>query len=105
MTLPTLWKPSSATAFAPKYGRRSRNDLGGFTAILRDNLADFAVPKFLRISSELPTTGTMKVIKGPLKREGFDRERIRDPLYVLLPGESEFTALTKEIYENIGEGK
>jgi citronellyl-CoA synthetase len=79
-------------------------DLSGFSEALRNNLADFAVPKFLRISLELPTTGTMKVIKGPLKREGFDITRTSDPLYVLLPGESEFTTLTEEIYKNIGEG-
>ena len=79
-------------------------DLSGFSETLRNNLADFAMPKFLRISLELPTTGTMKVIKGPLKREGFDITRTSDPLYVLLPGESEFTTLTEEIYKNIGEG-
>ncbi len=80
-------------------------DLGGFTKTLLNGLAKFAVPKLLRITSELPTTGTMKIMKGPLKKEGFDINTITDPLYVLLPGESKFIPLTEEIYKNITEGK
>jgi len=38
-------------------------------------------------------------------REGFDMGRTSDPLYVLLPGEPEFRALTEEIYRDIGEDR
>jgi citronellyl-CoA synthetase len=80
-------------------------DLSGFSKTLKKALADFAMPKFLRISSELPTTATMKVIKVQLKKEGFDIDAVMDRLYVLLPGESEFTPLTEEVYKNINEGR
>ena len=39
-----------------------------------------------------------------LKKEGFNLDIIDDPLYVMLPGESEYTPLTTEIYENIKNG-
>lgn len=36
-----------------------------------------------------------------LKKEGFDLEKVDELMYVLLPGESDFTSLLKENYENI----
>ncbi|MFX1532296.1 MAG: long-chain-acyl-CoA synthetase [Promethearchaeota archaeon] len=69
--------------------------------ILQKNLPPYGVPIFLRFKSELTTTATFKLKKGKLKNESFDIEEINDPLYVILPDESEFTSLTKEIYENI----
>lgn len=80
-------------------------DLKGVAAILRQNLPDYAVPIFLRFKSKLSTTATFKLKKIDLKREGFDIENLDDPLYIMLPGESEYVPLTKEIYENMQNGE
>ncbi len=80
-------------------------DLKRLAEIFRDNLAPYAIPIFLRFKSELTVTPTFKLKKGKLKEEGFDFYNVDDSLYVILPGESEYVPLTKEIYENILDQK
>ncbi|MFX0164293.1 MAG: long-chain-acyl-CoA synthetase [Candidatus Hodarchaeota archaeon] len=69
--------------------------------VLKLNLPLYGIPIFLRLKSELTITATFKLKKVKLKKEGFDLEKIDDPIYIVLPDESEFTPLTKDIYENI----
>ena len=80
-------------------------NLKGLADILSQNLPDYGSPIFLRFKSKLSTTATFKLKKVELKKEGFDFDNIDDPLYVVLPGESEYVPLTKEIYENIQNGQ
>jgi acyl-CoA synthetase (AMP-forming)/AMP-acid ligase II len=68
-------------------------------------LPAYAVPKFLRLNSELECTPTHKIKKVALKNEGFDPDVVSDPVYVLLPEESEYKPLTGEIYAEIQQGK
>jgi citronellyl-CoA synthetase len=76
-------------------------DLKGLTDHLKKNLPSYGIPIFLRFKSKLATTATFKLKKVQLKKEGFNFENNDDPMYVMLPGESEFMPLTKDIYENI----
>ena len=76
-------------------------DLKELAENIRENLSSYAIPIFLRFKSKLSTTATFKFKKVKLKRDGFDIENISDPLYVMLPGQSEYTPLTREIYDNI----
>ena len=76
-------------------------DLKGLTDKFKKMLPNYAIPIFLRFKSDLTITPTFKFKKVKLKKEGFDLENIEDPLYVMLPGESEYKPLTKEIYKNI----
>ena len=76
----------------------------GLANYLLDNLPPYGVPIFLRVKSELATTSTFKVKKSLLKNEGFDIDVIDDVLYVLLPHESNYVPLTKEIYKDIQNG-
>jgi citronellyl-CoA synthetase len=80
-------------------------DLKGLSDNFRHNLPSYGIPIFLRFKSELEITHTFKLKKLKLKKEGFDFENIGDSLFVMLPGESEYTPLTKEIYENIQNQK
>jgi len=80
-------------------------DLKALADKFRENLAPYAIPIFLRFKSNLSITPTFKLKKVKLKKEGFDLVKIDDPLYVMLPGESEYTPLTKDIYENIKKNK
>lgn len=77
------------------------------------NLADFfqsalpsyAVPKLVRIQKDFEYTPTHKIKKVNLKMEGFDINKVKDPLFVLLPGESEYQPLTRDIYVKIMAGE
>jgi len=80
-------------------------DFRGLTEHLKKNLPPYGVPIFLRFKSKLTTTSTFKLKKGKLKEEGIDVEEIEDPLYIMLPHESEYVPLTKDIYENIQNGQ
>ncbi len=67
-------------------------------------LPSYAVPKFVRIQKDFEYTATHKVKKVNIKAEGFDIDKVKDPLFVLLPGASEFQPLTRDIYLKIMEG-
>jgi citronellyl-CoA synthetase len=69
--------------------------------LFTDNLAPYAIPVFLRFKSGLSTTQTFKFKKVDLKNEGFNLRNIEDPLFVMLPSESEYTSLTKDLYKKI----
>ncbi|MGD0857618.1 MAG: long-chain-acyl-CoA synthetase [Dehalococcoidia bacterium] len=79
-------------------------DFRGLAEILKKELADFAVPRFIRIKDELEQTPSMKFKKGQLKQESYDIEKISDPVYVLLPGAAEYIPLTAAIRKQIDEG-
>jgi acyl-CoA synthetase (AMP-forming)/AMP-acid ligase II len=67
-------------------------------------LPSYAVPKFVRFQKDFEYTPTHKIKKVNLKMEGFDIDKIKDPLFVLLPGASEYQPLTRDIYLKIMAG-
>jgi citronellyl-CoA synthetase len=79
-------------------------DLKGFAEVIRNSLPAYAAPQFLRFKTEFETTGTHKIKKTQLRDEGFDLEKTDDPLFVMLPGRSEFEPLTTELYAAILDG-
>jgi citronellyl-CoA synthetase len=90
-------------SFAPEINIEDFN-FKGLANYLLENLPPYGVPIFLRVKSELATTSTFKIKKSLLKKEGFDLDIIDDALYVMLPHESNYVPLTKEIYEDIQTG-
>ena len=76
-------------------------DFRGLTNHFKKNLAPYAIPIFLRFKGDISITSTFKLKKSKLKKEGFNIETNKDHFYVLLPGESEYTPLTRDIYEKI----
>lgn len=79
-------------------------DFDGLLSVLKANLPQYAIPKFLRFLCELSTTSTFKIQKLKMKKESFDIEKIDDPIYILLPDSKEYVPLSEIIYENIGKG-
>ncbi|MFX1455881.1 MAG: AMP-binding protein [Promethearchaeota archaeon] len=74
-------------------------NISKFSHFLSENLPKYAIPLFIRIqTNRLETTGNFKLRKMNLQKEGYNIEEISDKVYVLLPGESEFTELTNELY-------
>ena len=80
-------------------------DFTGLLSLLKKNLPQYAIPKFIRFLSELSTTSTFKIKKAKMKEEGYNIKKITDPIYILLPGNKEYTRLSEIIYKNIGENK
>ncbi|MFX1530879.1 MAG: long-chain-acyl-CoA synthetase [Promethearchaeota archaeon] len=80
-------------------------DLKGFLNFIKKYLPNYAVPKFIRFIKEFSFTATHKIKKGALKKEGYNINVINDSVFVLLPYNSEYIPLTKEIYQEILEGK
>lgn len=76
-------------------------DLDTLIPALTERLPAYALPVFLRFKEEFETTDTLKLKKAALKKEAFDPNRISDPLYARLPGESSYTLLTKDLYADI----
>lgn len=68
-------------------------------------LPAYAVPRFVRLVRRQPTTGTYKLRKTRLKREGFDPAAVADPLYVLLDRERGYEPLTAQAYRRIESGR
>jgi len=79
-------------------------DLQGLADRLRSELPPYAVPRFVRLTGVLETTGTHKIKKFQLREEGFDPECICDPLFVMLPGGESYVELTADIYREIADG-
>jgi citronellyl-CoA synthetase len=80
-------------------------DFASLAGHLKRELADFAIPKFLRMVTELDQTPTMKIKKDRLKKEGYDIGHISDPIFVLLPNESKYEPLTPELKDKIDKGE
>lgn len=80
-------------------------DLAGFAAYVERELPAYARPVFLRIQGDLDVTGTFKMVKGDLKREGYDVTQIDDPVYVMKPGGEAYEPLDAAYLETIRAGE
>lgn len=81
-----------------------RLDLPALFAHAGARLADFARPVFLRFPRHLDVTGTLKPRKIGLVADGFDPDRIPDPLYVADPVRGTYTPLDRSLYKAIVSG-
>ncbi|WP_022956470.1 long-chain-acyl-CoA synthetase [Perlucidibaca piscinae] len=81
-------------------------DFSNLATYLRRELPPYAVPVFLRVKAAMETTGTFKYQKSGLKQEGFDPSLCGDePLFVMLPGNSDFVPLDAAVHADILAGK
>jgi len=83
-------------------------DFKGLARHVLKTLPRYAVPYFVRITSQLDYTGTLKMQKGRLKREGIDVETIEglgDKMYWLLLDRGEYAPFTKMDHDSLKVGK
>jgi citronellyl-CoA synthetase len=80
-------------------------DFEAFYEFMKNELPPFAIPMFIRIGKNTETTSTMKYLKSHLKTEGYDIEKTEDAIYFLMPDTKTYTLITREIMDNISEGK
>ena len=76
-------------------------DLDSFSELVQRELPAYARPLFLRLLPAMDTTGTFKMLKGDLRRQGFDPGEVDDPLYVLKPGSNLYEPLDDGFYAAI----
>lgn len=68
-------------------------------------LPAYARPRFMRIQSSLEVTGTFKHLKVKLIEEGFNPDKIKDPVYFLDEKEKNYVPLTLDIFNAVTSGK
>jgi citronellyl-CoA synthetase len=71
-------------------------DLDRFAEFAQDNLPSYAVPVFLRIQPDIDVTGTFKMLKGDLRKQGYDINMTDDPIFVMKSGESTYTPMDND---------
>lgn len=79
-------------------------DLDTFSEYVQRELPAYARPVFLRVEAEIDVTGTFKMVKGKLRDEGYDLERVSDPLYVLKPGAHRYERLDRDFAQRLARG-
>jgi fatty-acyl-CoA synthase len=67
------------------------------------DLPSYAQPRFVRIMGGLAKTGTFKIQKADLRKDGVDPSTVADPLYVRMNGG--YAPLTAERWSEVKEGR
>ena len=86
-------------------GIDTRFDGEAFHRFAGEVLPRYAAPVFVRILSEQEVTGTFKIRKVELVREGFDPAAVPDPLYLRDDGASAYVPLTEALHGRITSGE
>ncbi len=71
-------------------------DLDALSDYVNRELPSYARPVFLRVLPDIDVTGTFKMVKGKLRDEAYDVDRVSDPLYVMKPGSERYEPLDRE---------
>lgn len=80
-------------------------DLNSLGAHITAELPAYARPVFLRIQPDIDVTGTFKMVKGELRKEAYDLNRVSDAIYVLKPGSTDYEVLTTEFANQLASGQ
>uniref|UniRef100_A0A3B4BLB1 long-chain-fatty-acid--CoA ligase n=1 Tax=Periophthalmus magnuspinnatus TaxID=409849 RepID=A0A3B4BLB1_9GOBI len=80
-------------------------DLDTFLINVKKALPSYARPQFLRLMSVVETTGTFKITKTKLQREGFKPQNSSEKLYFLDIRADRYVEVTSELYQDITEGR
>ncbi|MDA0796575.1 MAG: long-chain-acyl-CoA synthetase [Proteobacteria bacterium] len=80
-------------------------DADEFSTYVSANLPGYAQPVFIRIQSDISTTGTFKLIKGDLRKQAFHLQQLGDDaIYVMMPRSKAYQKLDQLLYESIIDG-
>lgn len=85
-------------------GSEASVDLASLAKKLFLSLPAYAVPLFVRLLPEVELTGTFKLKKVQLRNEGFDVNKVSDPLYVMDPAQRSYVPITLDLYQRISDG-
>jgi len=79
-------------------------ELPAFSKYVAEHLPVYARPYFIRIRKEKDATTSFKQVKSHLQNEGFDPQKIKDPLYFFEPVKEKYIKLTPKVYSDIQKG-
>ncbi|CAL9693184.1 unnamed protein product [Knipowitschia caucasica] len=79
-------------------------DPNSFLQKVQQALPSYSRPVFLRISPQVDTTGTFKIQKTRLQREGYDPHHSTDQVYFLNSRAARYDIIDEELYNAIIEG-
>ncbi|MXY05147.1 MAG: long-chain-acyl-CoA synthetase, partial [Gammaproteobacteria bacterium] len=80
-------------------------DADAFSRYVESELPAYARPVFLRVQPDIDVTGTFKMLKGHLKKEGYDLSQVAEPLYVMKPGSTAYERLDAAFANEIRAGQ
>ncbi|XP_054460672.1 long-chain fatty acid transport protein 1-like [Anoplopoma fimbria] len=80
-------------------------DLDAFFIAVQKALPSYARPVFLRLMPSVDTTGTFKIQKTRLQKEGYKPQDSSEKIYFLNSRAGRYEAVTDELYNAIMEGK
>ncbi|XP_076043131.1 long-chain fatty acid transport protein 1-like isoform X1 [Oratosquilla oratoria] len=80
-------------------------DLDMFLKGIQRALPSYARPLFLRMLTEIDVTGTFKLKKLDLQKQGFEVNHIEDDLYFLDNKAGKYVSLTEDLYTRICQGQ
>ena len=84
-------------------GLKTKYITDGLANDLFKTLPSYAVPRFLRLMSSIELTGTFKLKKVKLRKEGFDLS-LPDPIFILDVSRKVYQPLTEELYQQLQNG-
>ncbi len=80
-------------------------DFKGLMEYSAKHLPVYARPLFVRIQDEIEKTGTFKQRKVDLVEQGFDPDKVEDPIYFANPETKELEPIDNALYKQICKGK
>jgi len=82
-----------------------RVDMNKLYEFVKENLAFYQQPVFMRFQRQMDTTGTFKTRKVEVQKEGYDPTKVSDPVYFKNEEKKAYTIVDKEQYDKIVNGK
>ncbi len=77
-----------------------------FSSYINAELPVFARPVFIRVQTEVDTTGTHKLMKNHLKEQAYHLDQLEgDKVFVLKPRSDQYEELDREFYQKITSGQ
>lgn len=80
-------------------------DCNSFLQKVQQALPSYSRPVFLRISPQVDTTGTFKIQKTRLQREGYDPRHTTDRIYFLNARAARYEIVDEELFNALKEGR
>ncbi|XP_028256771.1 long-chain fatty acid transport protein 1-like isoform X2 [Parambassis ranga] len=102
VSVPGVEGKAGMAAIAPTGGKL---DLEKFLMAVQKALPSYARPVFLRLMPTVDTTGTFKIQKTRLQREGYKPQDKSEKIYFLNSRAGCYKLVTDELYEAIMKGK
>ncbi|XP_034451524.1 long-chain fatty acid transport protein 1-like [Hippoglossus hippoglossus] len=102
VSVPGVEGKAGMAAIAPAGGPF---DIDAFTITVQKALPSYARPVFLRLMPSVDTTGTFKIQKMRLQREGYRPQESSEDMYFLNSRAGSYEPVTDELYSAIMEGE